>query len=544
MSIRVPTGLFILIAGCGADPELARHAAGLTGHVAKTLRVDRSCPPPTVGNPNGHCILPHDVVIDAPLELDSYTVLDCKGHRILPSAVAVDGPPGIFRPSVPEVAVALLGTRQATVQNCVIGAPDRRTDFGVVILSAKSRDGLGGNQVLDNELQVHGKGILMLNADDTLVSGNLIEWDGGGGGVHVHHDADRNRITHNVLNGSDRPANYVRDMPGTETLGNSFDVAVFHAGALLGSLYNIVVGGHLIQIDNSDGERLEDNLVEDNVATLPGPHTGKNHGGIVVAVMSSRSTIRGNTVIGGRPGIRHAGFTVVNTLHVPARCSGDDHRLCLTDDDCNLPGFDAVGTCPALGPDKNIDGRAMNPLDEGNTLIGPFGDPGGTNTLDCAIGPFGSTLGAVVRDNRVSAAGSSFGVVVSGEGMRDSVTGAANSGALITRNTVDGARVALNLRQPPAPVVFGARIWQNDFTNSVTQAVAATGAYAIATELSVDDQGRVCGVGSTGCVGNYWGHPAAPGFDATDTNNAAIHDLHPFCQPVAAATGALPATCP
>jgi hypothetical protein len=91
---------------------------------------------------------------------------------------------------------------------------------------------------------------------------------------------------------------------------------------------------------------------------------------------------------------------------------------------------------------------------------------------------------------------------------------------------------------------FGARISQNDIINSVTRPVGITGAYTLDSELSVDDQGRICAAGATGCRGNYWQHDAAPGFRATDTNDPVIHDSNPFCQPVAALGGVVPATCP
>jgi hypothetical protein len=168
---------------------------------------------------------------------------------------------------------------------------------------------------------------------------------------------------------------------------------------------------------------------------------------------------------------------------------------------------------------------------EGNTLIGPFGDAGGTNTLDCALGQFGGTVGGVSRGNRIYAAGSSFGVAIQGEAIRDSVTLAANSGAVIEGNLIDGANVGLFLQQGTAKF-FGARISRNDIVESVTRPVSGSGMYAIDSELSVNDQGHMCVAGSTGCQGNYWGHNAPPCFRATDTNTTFIHDSNPFCHPV------------
>jgi nitrous oxidase accessory protein NosD len=164
-------------------------------------------------------------------------------------------------------------------------------------------------------------------------------------------------------------------------------------------------------------------------------------------------------------------------------------------------------------------------------LVGPFGNAGGSDPTDAAIGPFGGTVNGVVRNNHVIAAGSSFGIVVQGEGIRDSVTLAPASGATITGNVIDGARTGLNLREGAA-TFFGANISQNDFVNSVSRGVSATGAYTASTELSVAG------------VGNYWGHAAAPGFLPSDSNNPLIADRNPFCEPVAGHADPLPLTCP
>jgi hypothetical protein len=549
-------GLLWVAAGCRAED--APGTARLAETVDSTIKLDASCPPPT-RDQGGHCVLDADAYISAPLELASSTKLNCKGHRILPVAAGIDGPfGGGYSPSVPEVAVVLIGTHKSKLQNCVIGSPEERFDFGVTILAAKAPAG-GRNKVLGNEMHVRNRGVLLLGADDNEIADNDIEWDGSGVGVYVNRDSDRNHIVGNTLTSSDRPIRPVREFPGTNTVtGAGNDVGVFHLDNMVGTtLINVLIGNRLLQFPMlvSGGEllRIEDTVTEFNTITLPGPHVGKNHGGIVTAVLATRTIIRGNDVTGGRPGIRFSGGGAPVLL--PKTCSGDASRYCLTDADCNIPGVDEVplGTCPVLGPVVNLDARAIGALVEGNTLHGPFGQLGPPALplpqLDCALGPFGGTVGAVVRDNLIFAAGSMHGIILSGEGLLDSVTLAPNSGAIVTRNIIDGARIGLNLRAPlPANNLFGARVSENDIINSLVVAVGSTQVgstdYAVPSELSVDDQGRVCTMGSTGCRGNFWQHDAAPGFRTTDTNDSDIRDSNPFCQPVAALGGVVPVTCP
>jgi hypothetical protein len=514
----------------------------VTALIAQTRKLDASCPPPTQRDNGGNCVLDRDWTISETLELGSFAKLNCKGHKIFRSGIDQDGH------SVPEVAIAIVEAREAKLQNCVIGTPDERFDFGVVILASKALPTepvpLGRNKVLGNELRVRAAGVLLMGADDNVIADNFIEWDGSGVGIDLLRDADRTLVLNNVLTSTGGAGRVVRGIPGTNDASDAIlDTGVFTADVITSRLFNVVIGGRVLQFPA--GPRLDDNVIEGNTVTLPGPHAGKNHGGIVTAGMASRTIIRGNTVNGGRPGIRFSGGVGGNIpLQLPKQCTGDSSRYCLSDSDCLLFGVEA-GSCPPLDPGVFLEARALGALAEGNTLNGPFGDPGGTAAVDCAIGPFGGTVGAVVRENHIFAAGTSYGIVVQGQGLRDSATNAANSGAVITRNVIVGARTGLNLRQQtPAATVFGARISRNDIVDSLVTPVSSFGAWTLASELSVDDQGRVCGAGSTGCVGNYWQHDEAQGFRATDTNDALIHDSNPFCQPVAGLVGLLPATCP
>jgi hypothetical protein len=554
MNVQAAFGL-LLVAGCGGSSMFGTLQQAATEAGADTCSVSARCPVPMCEDNGGHCALLEDATIDAPLELGSFTKLNCKGHRLLPQAAGVDGPIGVYAPSVPEVAVALIGTREAKLQNCILGSPEKRFDFGVAILAAKA-DANGRNKILSNEMHVRAKGVLLLSADDNEISDNNIEWDGSAVGIHVNRDSDRNHIVGNTLTSSARPLRLVRDVPGIDAPdGGGGDIGVFQADPLaISTLVNVVIGKRLLQFPllvSPEGEpmRIEDTVTEFNTITLPGPHTDKSPGGIITAVLMSRTTVRGNTVSGGRPGIRFSGGGAGGTPNqLPGTCQGDASRYCVTDDDCNLAGFDDVSLGPCqLGPIVSFDSRALGALVEGNTLYGPFGVsvPAGTPQLDCALGPFGGTVGAVVRDNRIFAAGSFQGIVVAGEGLLESSMHTPNSGAIVTRNIIDGAKTGLSLRQqaPIAPF-FGARISENDIINSTTSPVGSFGTYTLASELSVDAQGQICPPGAANCRGNYWQHDAAPGFRATDTTNPLIRDSNPFCQAVAALGGVVPPTCP
>src|SRR5262249_25521920 len=162
--------------------------------------------------------------------------------------------------------------------------PEKRFDFGAAVLAAKA-DGsvpLGRNKILSNEFHVRAKGVLLMAADENRVSDNLIEWDGSAVGIHVARDSDRNHCSDNVLISSARPARFVREFLGTNLIGaHGADIGVLHADPIFQTLQNVIIGGRVLQFTAMGGPRLEDNLCESNTITLPGPHVGKNHGGIV-----------------------------------------------------------------------------------------------------------------------------------------------------------------------------------------------------------------------------------------------------------------------
>jgi len=65
-----------------------------------------TCPPPTVSS-GAHCVLQHDVILTATLDLGSFAHLNCQGNTITPSVVGTGT--DIAQRSQPEVAILLTG---------------------------------------------------------------------------------------------------------------------------------------------------------------------------------------------------------------------------------------------------------------------------------------------------------------------------------------------------------------------------------------------------------------------------------------------------
>jgi hypothetical protein len=513
-------------------------STSITAVIAKTHRINATCPPPTRLHNGGDCVLDEDLTLVEPLELESSTKLNCRGHKLEPVAVGIDGPAGTYRPSIPEVAIALIGARDAKILNCVIGSPGRRFDFPVVVMNSKLTAGepnrFEGTRILHNEMHARATGVTLFAADRNQISDNTITWNGSGIGVLINRSSSFNLVSNNDLQSAGAPVTFVRVVPGSDQSFGLSDIGITTLNSPDRPLYNVIVGDRLLQQTNLGPLQVVGNVLERNSVSIPNPHPSevgidcgrtptelcKNGGGIVVGVMSANTTVRGNTVRGGRPGIRNSGG-VANLFNVPGRCTEDPDRYCLSNSDCFISGIDTTsrGSCPALGS-ITVDARALETVTESNTLIGPFGKSGGTNSLDAAMS-VSLTVQAVVQSNRVIAAGSSFGITLQSVALTD---------ATVRNNVVDGAKVGLNLARGTA-TFFGAQVSQNDFTGSVF-GVSTTGPYTFPTELSV------------GGIGNYWGHNAPPGFRTTDTNNFNVRDSNPFCQQVAGMTAPLPAMCP
>jgi hypothetical protein len=463
----------------------------------------------------GSCVLDSDLVLEAPIELPSHTTLNCRGHRILPAAAGTGTTAETYAPSTPAVALAITGARAVDVRNCVIGEEGRRFDFGIVAINSKNA-GKSGHRIHDNEIHARDIAITLLRVDDARVSDNVITWSNGFG-ISFARDSDRNRVTANDMSSRGLPPAPFRLVPGGP-LRNGSDDAIFLVNIHTQPLYNLVIGGRLYQFPNLvEGQypSHDDNVVESNRVSLPGPSTGKTHHGIDVGSNASGTRVIGNTFVQGGIGVRMAGFMPAHSVPRVAQCVSPRGqqvaRYCATDGDCFIPEIDdaPAGTCPALVTDTR-DLRARGTVVEHNLLVGPFNfaDP----VVRAAIFGGNGTSGGVIRGNTIFGSGGEPGITLAGNSFET---------AEVTRNVVHGASFGLSLQQNNA-ALFGARVYQNDFTGSAVRAVDVRGPLNFRTELSFDG------------AGNYWGHSTAPCFRPSDSPvPQLIHDSFPFCVPVA-----------
>jgi len=473
-----------------------------------------SCPPGTREH-SSVCVLDSDLVLGEPLELQSFTTLNCRGHRILPARPGSGTTQESYVPSVPALAIAITGERAVDVKNCVVGQQDGRFDFGIIAINSKN-PGRDGHRIRNNEIHARDSAVTLIRVDDSHVTDNVITWTNGFG-ISVRRDSDRNRIMSNVLSNPGLPAAPLRLMPdGVFRTGLDAGVAV--ASFPLQVLYNLVVGGRLFQFPNSiDGQyaSADDNVVEGNLLSLPGSSEGKNNAAIYVATNDLRIRVIRNTIVQAGVGIRLAGLMRAQPVSRAARCTDSSgqalDRYCETSADCFIPGIDStpVGTCPALIQEV-FDARGRESLVEGNTLVGPFNSTVPIQRAGIAGGA--GTVGGVIRGNRINGTGAEAGITLLGNMLE---TGE------VTNNVIHGASFGLLLQAGTASG-FGARVFRNDVTDSTTRAVGVLGNYVFPTELSWNGEG------------NYWGHAASPCFEPSDSPNPGlILDSHPFCAPVA-----------
>jgi hypothetical protein len=463
------------------------------------------------------CVLDSDLVLTEPLELHSFTTLNCRGHRILPSSAGQGATPETYVPSVPATAVAITGDRGVDVRNCVIGVDGARFDFGILAIDAKQA-GRFGHRIHDNEIHARDSAITFLRVDDARVNDNVITWSAGFG-ISFARDSDRNRVTNNDLTSTLSPPAAHRVVPGGPFRMMSDD-AIFLVAQHLHPLFNLVIGGRLYQFPNSEDGHYpahEDNVIEGNRLSLPGPSEGRSHGAVDVGSNSLRTRVIGNEIREAGVGIRMAGFMPAQSVSRPGRCVAPDgsatSRFCRTNDDCFIPEVDTtpVGVCSGLVSEVR-DLRARDTLAEANTLVGPFN----STTPMLRTGLFGGngTVGGTFRRNHVFGTGTEAGITLAGNMIQ---TGE------VTENVIHGGSFGLMLQQGNA-TSFGARVFLNDFTGSTTRAVGVLGPYSLPTELSSEG------------AGNYWGYMVPPCFRPSDTPNPGlIWDSNAFCAPVARA---------
>ena len=460
------------------------------------------------------CVLDSDLELHEPLVLESFMTLNCRGYRLRPVLPGTGTTPETYVPSVPPLAVAIIGDRGVDVRNCRIGEEGRRFDFGIIAVNAKDA-GPSGHRIHDNEISARDAGITLLRVDDARLNDNVITWSNGFG-IALLRDSDRNRINDNVLSSAGAPPAAIRFVPDGPFRSAS-DEGIFVVAQYPQPLFNLVLAGRLYQFPNFENGSYpgnDDNVIEANQLFLPGSSVGKAHGAIEVGGNSTRTRVVGNAVHAAGYGIRFAGGMAAQPLSRPGVClspAGTLPRHCAADADCFIPQIDEtpLGTCSGLVSDVR-DLRARDTLAEYNTLVGPFNS---TTTMRAGIFGGNATVGGIIRHNRILGTGIEPGITLAGNMIQSGV---------VTGNVVHGASVGLLLQQGRA-TSFGAQVVLNDITGSTSRAVGVTGPYNLPTELS-----------SNG-VGNFWGHAIPPCFRVSDTPvPGLIEDSAPFCVPVAA----------
>jgi hypothetical protein len=514
---------FVLLAACADDPTEMPLEACWNGS-ALSCRSDLT--------------LTGDYVLTAPIQLGDGQTLDCKGRKLLPTSVGSGASTTDYVPSVPEVAIAILGKSRATVKNCVIGSLDQRFDFGIVV--ADTPDGAaGGNKVQKNEIHALSTAVLVVRSDDNAIVNNDITWTVGGG-VNLMQDVDRTQVSANDLaqDGTD-PHVFARQLPGINrgfAGAKNGGVVSWNPGIedmLALGVIDMIIGGRLLQYENygvsSDQcpdagcpgyGRQDDNVVEGNkVAIPPDPvranaSASNDGGGVYGALLTRRLIVRNNVVNGAGHGVRLAGQITTQKVTRAGHCmaigGSATNRWCATDFDCAIPGFDAqpIGTCPTDRPVDTVDASSRNTLVQGNLLRGPFDSPGLVRT---AIGPGQGTMDGVIMGNTIECAGQESGITL---GAYMLMTGT------VTGNRISGCVRGLTLLVGNGGTTFGAKISGNDIIGSTMYGVDVNGAYTFPSELS------------QGTVGNYWGHAAPPCFLPGDSSLPdLIHDSHPACTP-------------
>jgi hypothetical protein len=482
-------------------------------------------------------VLDGDLVLTETLVLDSDSKLDCNGHTLSPSKLGEPAAPtlataGNYKPSVPEVGIFLNNATGVEIRNCSIEG----FDFGVVIVGNRlPADGHESrrqeNRIRWNDISARVHGLLLIRSDANQITDNTVEWSSGGGsGVAIYQGSSRNRIAGNTLTSAGTPAQFVAPFPGFLTGSSRFLCAdcglnVIDAAAPVGAaLINLRIGSTFLQFPSVLNEHADDNVVENNNLTLPGPtSSGKDHRGFIAGTRATRTIIRGNTVTGSSFGLASGG-DASGTANLPGTCSLDTRRYCLTNADCFLPGLDAasLGSCsgPTTHP-ENLNSR--DTLLEGNRVLPTF-TGGGIVT--------GPSDAPVIRGNTIVGDGTALGIVLGGSALES---------ATVTRNVISGTSYGLELTAGPlgmsVATKFGSKVSLNDITGSTIRAIqtigpSASSSYAFPSQLSVSGEG------------NYWGHTCADGgFLPSDSPNPSlISDSHPYGQPVAELLD-LPAAC-
>lgn len=543
---RIAFGLFTILI------PLVFLVAGV--HPVTAQRGNPACPPP-FAKVGGQCVLTADAPpLEHTLTLADNTKLNCRGRKLVPQTTGT----GAQR-STPEVAIFLNGAKHVRIQNCVI----ENFDFGIFAINSKlpSRSGnapaVPTNQVLENTIKARFVGISLMSVDNTEIRGNqLTVIKKGGRGVYVGRNSDLNRILDNEI-GVAIPATDTTPafrVPGPESDSSGANTPVSTGSAVLITqtegaepmLLNAIIEGRLFQLTvaNSavpDQRFSEGNTFTGNTVTISGAQAVD---GVVLAV-SQGTVVSNNTVVGAKNSIR-IGIQTDVRKRFPGKCQLKPSRLCLDDNDCKIPGFDAPtpspDPCTNLPQTTTVSWVSVGNIIQNNIIRGPF--EGGIGTLGEKTTITGNTIIGSPRSNPpvFPLTGPPVGgIVLVGKFALGTTT-------VIKRNTVTGVAIPLTLghavtvgpsQQGALATEFKAHISLNDFTDYSTAVLLVKGNadplfYKLSSQLG----------------GNYWG-PSC--FDPQKVLNSdgstqpqgpppLVNDSNPFKSPVARSS-LLPARC-
>ena len=562
----------------GTVAECPSADASQTAAIAHAKHVDISCPAPTRPDGAHRCVLDDDVVLDAPLNLASFTRLDCQGHRLLPSKVGVPENSRTtakeYVASQPEVAIVLTKAFGVTVENCQIGSLDPLLpfDFGVVTLGAKVPgdvvDDNGAMHLLRthihiNTIAVRYVGVLIGESDNTQVAGNeIVAMIGARSvGIDITGDSDRNHVLGNSVR-ADATADgntLVPLFPGTTPSPQRPRGIRMNLG--FGRVTNFCLAGELLQIPGREAALTDSSLLqEDNVVESNYVDFGLTSApfGIATAAGAVRPVIASNTITGAHQALHFSGLGPGELFGVAGHCSLDASRACGANSDCNINACDTAskGTCVgaktltlgAPGVAESL--GATDPLVVGNTVDGSSGKV--EIGMWVAIpSPHATILRNTVRNTSLA------GIRINNQSLEDTT---------VAGNTVTGNRFGLALVVMPnvdpraSGDFFASKISLNDFVGSTRQAIA-TGVCKTVVSTSCETNAD-CGTGDT-CLtatmpfsaelsvdgqGNYWGRSCADGggfrgagnpdgLGLRDTSAANVTDSHPYGVSVAGGVG-------
>lgn len=562
--------------------------------IAAAHSANAQCPPPSIINAAGECILTRNVELTATLFMPSNTTLNCQGHTIVPDSQGQ----GNLNPSTPAVAVFIDGAQNVQIKNCIID----RFDFGVFAVKIKIAPFSPSIQIFQNTIKARFAGISLMSVDDAEVRDNVVTLTTNGGkAIYVGRNSDRNRIISNEI-GVSIPVQFndtrVLRVPGPELSSNpavptapplANGSAVGAGSAILitqsegnePSLLNAIFEGNsaqalckkkkcLIQLPinfsaQPNGDFSEGNLVEGNRIRI---NTGfLSIDGVVLAVPQG-TRVSKNTINGAkssiRVGIQSGPIPVGVKKQFPGQCSNSG-RDCLGRDDCNIADIDLTtdAICTLPQP-KSVFWVSHNTIIEDNLVLAPF-----------EFGISTTGVGTVITGNTIKRPDSSLanptgtGLVLIGPfALERPQPLEPDTPTVITRNIVKDLNVGIHLVQevPNQPLLsaknFGAKIGLNDFTGYNIPVVISKKAPPVRDKLyfaeTTDITSELSAVLEDSLIprGNFWGNTCPQGaFNTNAVQNSdpsvqrlipqpLVIDSHPFGVRVAFIPGIAPVPCP